>query len=133
MRRARGLILSTAVLLAACGDVKPLTAPPLGPGEHLVTVADFSFTPPEVVIRPGDTVTWRNTGSAHNVRAENGSFRCSRGCDGGGGNGELSAEAWSFSITFTQVGELAYFCESHGAHGGLGMAGRVVVRAAGQP
>jgi plastocyanin len=133
MRRAPWLAPAAALLVAACGEVKPLTAPPLGPGEHLVSVADFSFTPAEIVIRPGDRVTWRNSGTAHNVRAENGTFRCARGCDGAGGNGELSAEAWTFTLTFNQEGSVDYFCESHGAHGGIGMAGRVVVRAAVQP
>jgi plastocyanin len=122
------LLLTTAVLLA-CGEVKPPTVPPLAPGEHLVVVSDFSFAPAEVVVRPGDSVTWRNQGTAHNVTAEDGSFRCSRGCDGAGGNGELSAEAWSFTRSFPQAGVVAYYCQSHGAPGGIGMTGRIVVQA----
>lgn len=31
-----------------------------GPSEHVVEIVNFVFTPAELIIKPGDTVTWIN-------------------------------------------------------------------------
>jgi plastocyanin len=87
------------------------------------------FTPAVVTIQPGDSVHFTNVGGFHNVRAEDGSFRCSDNCNAGSG-GSPSGNPWSVTRTFAQPGTYRYYCEEHGAPGGLGMSGQVIVRAA---
>ncbi len=80
------------------------------------------FTPATVNIQTGDSVTWRNAGGSHNVRADDNTFS----------NG-LSDIAWTFVHTFNTAGTFAYYCDNHGAPGGLGMAGVVHVTAVTPP
>ena len=54
-------------------------------------------------------------------------FRCANGCDGAGGNGNLSGAAWSATVAFPTAGTIRYFCEAHGAPGGVGMSGVITV------
>jgi plastocyanin len=82
-----------------------------------------TFVPAVLNIDVGDTVTWENKGGLHNVQADDGSFR----------NGNAASNAWTFSRTFTTPGTVRYFCEIHGAAGGVGMAGLIQVNAAGSP
>ena len=103
---------------------------PFTAAEHTVLVVDSAFQPAELTIEAGDTVTWTNQGALpHNVVADDGSFRCAEGCDGMGGDGNPSTAAWSFSLTFDDPGDIPYFCEVHGAAGGIGMAGTITVEA----
>lgn len=98
--------------------------------EHSVSVVDNSFNPQSLTIAPGDTVTWTNQGSnAHNVNADDGSFRCAEGCDATGGDGSPSSAPWSVSLTFDEVGEIGYHCDLHGA-AGTGMFGTITVESA---
>jgi len=91
--------------------------------------AKNAFSPQTVTIDVGDTVTFVNKGGDHNVNADNGSFRCARGCDGDGmgGNGSPSTSNWVASITFSKAGKVGYFCETHGMPG-AGMYGTVIVQ-----
>jgi plastocyanin len=119
-----------ALLALACGDPKSPTELLVVPGARTVSVSDFTFTPSELRIRAGERVTWRNAGGFHNVEADDGGFRCAEGCDHDGGDGAPSSSAWTFSLTFLQPGTVSYFCAVHGAPGGLGMSGRIIVEAA---
>jgi plastocyanin len=86
------------------------------------------FSPSMVTVNPGDTVTFTNAGGApHNVHADDDSFRCAAGCDGAGGNGTPSADAWTSTITITQAAgtTIAYHCDIHGS---MGMTGSIVVQ-----
>ena len=85
------------------------------------------FSPANLTIQVGDTVTWINRGGRHNVAADDGSFRCANGCDGAGGNGSPSTDGWSFSLTFNDPGMIRYFCEVHGRVNGVGMSGILTV------
>lgn len=71
--------------------------------EHMVTVMDTIFTPDELDIQVGDTVTWTNTGGVHNVDADDGSFT----------SGPVSGDAWVFSQTFHEGGVVTYHCDNH--------------------
>jgi plastocyanin len=88
------------------------------------------FDPPNVTINVGDTVTFNNVGGisiAHNVHADDDSFRCANGCRGvGGATGDLSPIDWSSSVTFTKAGVVTYHCDSHGS---MGMTGKITVNA----
>lgn len=91
--------------------------------EHHVGVQNFGFSPAQLTIQAGDTVIWENDGQGvHNVIADDGAF--SSGAPVGG--------AWTFSHVFENEGEFPYFCSLHGAAGGVGMSGRVIVEA-GEP
>ena len=74
------------------------------------------FTPAALNIHLGDTVTWRNAGGFHNVKADDGSFR----------SGSVSGSAWTFSHTYNSAGTFGYHCEEHGVPG-AGMFGTVNV------
>jgi LPXTG-motif cell wall-anchored protein len=79
-----------------------------------VTIADFQFTPAQITIDQGDTVTWTNNGpSAHSATAPNGSFD----------TGILPAGE-SGSHTFSDAGTFSYICTPH-----PNMHGTIVVRA----
>jgi plastocyanin len=79
----------------------------------------FSYSPQEVHIHPGDTVTWTNAGGGHNVAADDGSF-----------SRPIATNAWTFSHTYSAVGRFGYHCDAHGSPG-FGMFGTVVVEDAG--
>jgi plastocyanin len=101
---------------------------------HVVTArSDLTFSPSSLTITAGDTVTFRNGGGFHNVVSDPGSvtsFRCANGCDGAGGNGNLSSLSWSATVAFPTAGAVGYFCEAHGSSGGVGMSGRITIQAA---
>ena len=127
-RHSRLVFAFATLAILGCGDLKDPTSPPGIPSGHTITVSSFQFTPNRLEVRPGDRVTWRNAEGFHNVQADDGSFRCAEGCDGEGGNGDPSAQTWSFSRVLAGSGTVSYFCEVHGARGGSGMAGVIVVR-----
>jgi len=85
---------------------------------HDVTVQNFSFSPGELTITVGDVVRWTNVLGTHNVTADDNSFT----------SGPAAPAPWEFTHTFTTVGLHPYYCEPHGAPGGSGMAGVVIVQ-----
>ena len=115
-------------ILAACSLLLAgaLLATPLLAADHTVEARpNNTFSPSNLTIEVGDTVTFVNTGGLHNVEADDGSFRCAEGCDGQGGNGNPSSSAWSATVTFNNPGTVDYFCE---VHVGFGMTGTIVVQ-----
>jgi LPXTG-motif cell wall-anchored protein len=79
-----------------------------------VTISDFQFTPAQITVQQGDTVTWTNEGpTAHSATASDGSFD----------TGIFSAGG-SRSQTFDEAGTFAYICTPH-----PNMTGTVVVEA----
>ncbi|MCH9650567.1 MAG: hypothetical protein K0U98_20195 [Deltaproteobacteria bacterium] len=93
----------------------------------VVATNSLVFSPANLTIQVGDTVTWTNGGGFHNVEANDGSFRCANGCDGDGGDGAPASNSWSFTLTFDTAGVFDYFCA---VHVGVGMTGRITVEAA---
>lgn len=88
---------------------------------------DNTFSPANLTIRVGDTVTFNNVGGNHNVRATSGeTWRCAAGCDDTGGNGESSGSSWTFTRSFDTPGSIQYVCDTHVA---FGMTGTIVVQA----
>jgi plastocyanin len=78
-----------------------------------------SFTPSVVTVGPGDTVTWNWLAPGHSTTSD----------------ATTGPEVWdsgvlssgSFSHTFTTLGTYRYYCVIHGAPGGIGMSGQVIV------
>jgi plastocyanin len=96
---------------------------------HMVGIGDACppgcFTPQILSIDAGDSVQFyvyqEDVGftGPHNVVADDGSFRCARGCDGEGGDGTPRgyASSWSFTRTFMRPGVYGYRDEGSGAIG----------------
>jgi plastocyanin len=81
-----------------------------------VTIADFAFSPGQLTITEGTTVTWVNNDSApHTATGDGGEFDTGQ-IDPGG----------SASITFDTAGTYSYFCSIHPS-----MTATIVVQAAG--
>jgi plastocyanin len=91
--------------------------------------SQLAFNPQVLTIAPGDTVRFASLGGFHNVMADNGAFRCARGCDGdgNGGNGGASSQIWTATVAFPNPGQFGYFCEPHGSPG-MGMFGTIIVQ-----
>jgi plastocyanin len=66
-------------------------------------IVDFSFSPADLSIPVGSTVTWRNTGEApHTVTADDGSF-----------DSAMIAAGGSWARTFESAGTFNYVCAFH--------------------
>lgn len=75
-----------------------------------VDIANFAFNPDPIEISVGDTVTWTNQdGVPHTATGQNRDVLQSGTIPPGG----------SFSQTFTEPGEISYFCEFHPNMSGL--------------
>jgi amicyanin len=82
----------------------------------VVSIDNFTFTPPKLTVKAGTTVTWTNKDDIpHGIASANNAFAKSQALD--------TDESYSF--TFTTPGAYAYFCYVH-PH----MTGTVVVEAA---
>lgn len=94
-----------------------------------VSIVDNAFGPKVVTISVGQSVTWTSSGSnPHTVTADGGAFDSSPSCPGSISNCIQNGE--SYTHTFSSIGTFPYHCKIHGASGGVGMSGVVVVTAA---
>lgn len=86
-----------------------------------------TFSPANVTVNAGDTVTFTYAGGTmpHNVTSD-GLFRCAKGCDSSGGNGNATTSSWTSVVTFNTAGTYNYYCEIHGTPTS-GMHGTVTV------
>lgn len=116
--RVRGLL----VLLA-------LAASPCLASDYFIDVTDSGFDPKTVTINRGDTVTFRAlfNDSAHNVHAQDDSFRCAVGCRGvdDGATGDPAKGTWSNKLTFNTPGVIGFQCDPHVQ---FGMVGSITVK-----
>ncbi|MBA2284504.1 MAG: right-handed parallel beta-helix repeat-containing protein [Ktedonobacteraceae bacterium] len=95
--------------LAACGG-------PAAPAGPVVSVLDNDFSPKEMHIKVGQTVSWVNNGQAiHTVTADDHSF------DSGNFN-----PGTMYQHTFDKAGRYPDYCILHGGSG-VGMAGVIIV------
>jgi plastocyanin len=113
--RIAPLLAALALVVLALG-VGP--APAAGGDEYITVAALDDFFDAEVIRVPvGTEIEWRNFGrNPHTVTADDGTFDS--------GNMDAGDE---FSWTFDTPGVYRYYCAYHGAAGGIGMAGIVVV------
>ncbi|MFT6783624.1 MAG: plastocyanin/PKD repeat protein, partial [Saprospiraceae bacterium] len=88
---------------------------------HIVQVEDFKFTPDSINIVLGDTILFDWTGVIpHTATSDN-----NTGSDNF--NSGLRSQGETYQIIFTTIGDHPYYCIPHGAPGGIGMAGNVLV------
>lgn len=129
----RSIALLLALLFAAPSQAANVTVTVGGRTDgYYGGTAVLRFNPSMITIDVGDTVTFINDGGFHNVAANDGSFRCAKGCDGDGqgGNGAPSDDSWTAQVRFTRAGTFGFHCDNHVAQG---MVGTVTVRASGTP
>src|SRR5215217_770533 len=80
-----------------------ISAPAVSAQDKTVSIQDFSFSPGQITVAPGTTVTWVNKGtSAHTTTADDGTW----------GSGTLQ-QGEDFSFTFDQPGTYTYHCSIH--------------------
>lgn len=126
----------TAFVLAC---TTALAAVPAVAADHVVLAKNGPggrhFEPSPLTIAIGDTVTFKNDPAGpgfHNVASDDGAitaFHCSDAC-GASPVGDVSSSTWSATVAFPAAGTIGYYCEAHGASGGIGMSGLVIVQAA---
>jgi plastocyanin len=102
-----------AVLLAAFGALTAVGSA-AAPSPEDVNAVDFSFSPRNITVDVGGTVTWHISGGPHTITAEGASFDSGSRSDGS-----------VFAFTFSQPGSYAYSCQFHKSSG---MTGVVEVR-----
>ncbi|MEU5693308.1 plastocyanin/azurin family copper-binding protein [Actinosynnema sp. NPDC020468] len=113
-------LVAAALLLTGCSattTTAPTTStaasPSVATGDVTVEIVNFSFTPRQVTVAVGTTVTWKFTDTAkHNVTASDRSFA----------SGDLAGGA-TFRHTFDKAGDFSYLCTIHQY-----MTGTVTVR-----
>lgn len=80
-----------------------------------------TFTPADITINVGETLTWANAGGNHNV---NGSQDVYPNNPVSFSSGAPSSQSWVFEFTFDEAGVYEYRCDPHA---GFGMVGTVTV------
>ena len=101
-------LLLASMLVMACTAHAPATVT----GGAKVEIVNFTFTPQEVTIKPGESVTWSNVdGSPHAVAFKDGSAGI-----------KLLLPGENFVRAFPQPGSYEYFCSIHNF-----MTGRIIV------
>jgi plastocyanin len=122
------IIMNIRNLFVRCvaAAVAVVSMGPAWSANHNVTVggAGLVFTPNQLNIAVGDTITFTNAGGLHNVVSNDAGFRCATSCQGNGGN--VNTANWVATVTFNTAGTFNYFCDAHGG-AGFGMAGTVTV------
>lgn len=118
LRRAPFALATVATLVVGLVSVHPSQAEA---APATVGVRDNVFSPSEVRIDPGDSVVWNyeQGQNTHTVTSdEPGQFN----------SGDMRPNSnRTFSHTFNEEGYYPYFCRYHGARGGAGMSGLVIV------
>ena len=88
-----------------------LASPLAGAAQHVVQIGPgFNYSPAQLEIEAGDTVLFSASGS-HPLRSDGQLFSCDQNCE----------------VPFPQPGDFGFYCDNHGAAGGLGMSGVVTV------
>ena len=109
-----------------CSITNLMAIPPSGNGTpsgifHTVNVEDFQFTSSVINITEGDQVEWIWTGSVDHTSTSD-----ATGGPDSWDSGLLGQGSTYLSPVLTQ-GNHPYYCIPHGAPGGVGMAGEIVV------
>lgn len=121
MKKIKYLLLaSTFMLVAGCAQqaatdqsvtTQPITAattqePSQNAGSQTIKILNYAFTPENLTIKTGTTVTWVNNDPVpHKLVVSSGDAQ-------GFGSDNLS-NGGTYSYTFTKAGTVNYFCQIH--------------------
>jgi plastocyanin len=123
--RSRRLALAAGLVLVTMAVAAPVFAASIA-----VNIVDKTFSPADIVVAEGDTVTWTVTKSInepHTVTSADADASGKKLFDSGIDNSaKLKDNGGTFSFTFTKAGTYAYACQIH-----ADMKGSVTVLAAG--
>jgi plastocyanin len=147
------LLTALALVAAACGGGKKATGfpspgatPPASPtatatatggatqsppaASRVELVTGNLFEPATITVPVGTTVTWDDVepDQPHTVTADDGSFDSHPDCKTFADKPKCMNKGDTFTFTFEKAGTVQYYCRTHGAPGGQGMAGKVVVQ-----
>ena len=86
---ALGAAMALQIAVARCEEV-------------MVTIDNFTFSPGELTVKVGTTVTWKNQDDIPHTVVSAGKFK-SKALDTGD----------SYSFTFSSTGDYKYFCSLH--------------------
>jgi plastocyanin len=108
-----------ALVVSACSPkaapIQTATAPPAngsGTAGNEVKIEGFAFSPSQITVKAGTTITWTNLDSAgHTVVSDTGVFESAN-----------LAQGDTFSFTFNTAGTFPYHCGVHAS-----MKGTVIV------
>lgn len=89
LRIAVAAVLASQMSAARCDDTK-------------VTIDNFTFSPAELTVKVGTTVTWKNQDDIPHTVVSAGKFKSKA----------LDTDD-SYSFTFTAAGDYKYFCSLH--------------------
>ncbi|MGV9751859.1 plastocyanin/azurin family copper-binding protein [Nocardia farcinica] len=119
-RAVAALALTASIALAGCGSdasesapsstsapttSAPATSAPAGPSSVTVTVDDMTFSPENITVGVGDTVTWKFSDRApHSVQGIG---------DKAMGINSPILDSGEWSYTFTVPGTFRYLCTLH--------------------
>lgn len=112
----KGWVAAIVVLGVAVGA--PAAHAQAGPGPVVAATTDDTFFPKTLTRGPSTTVYFENRGGLHNVKFEDGLFEQP---------GDPSPTPWRVWRHFDNVGVYAFYCENHGAPGGVGMSGTIAI------
>jgi plastocyanin len=116
--------MRTSPALAAAAFLAVAAAQPAAAANQTVkATSGFAFVAKQVAVKPGETVTFINTGGVHNVKFDDGAFTQPA---------DPAPAPWTTPArTFVAPGTFRYHCALHGGPGGNGMSGTVFVNATG--
>jgi len=102
---AASLILSAVALaLLGCGkDSNPANSNPPPQTGDAVTIQGFAFSPSNLIVSAGDTVTWTNNDATSHTSTSN----------TGAWDSGLIAQGNTFSRVFAAAGTFHYHCTPH--------------------
>jgi plastocyanin len=112
------LLLGFVSLAAGCSSPAPAAPAASTPGPsgggNTVTITNFAFSPADLTVKTGSTVTWTNNDPAsHTITADAGAF-----------SSDPVAKGGTYQFTFSQPGTYAYHCSIHPS-----MKGTIIVQA----
>jgi len=140
-QRSRGLVRLAALALAvaycmALAGTNVVSAAD-NPNLTISAAGPFVFSQKTINIDAGTTVKWTALGTApHTITADGCGDAAAGACTFDSGLTTLlrgGSDRSSYEFRFNNPGVYAYFCRIHGAPGGVGQAGTVVVGAGGAP
>jgi len=111
------LVVAVVFVLNGSGAQPSLQAAPAATGPVIHFGCDASgctYNPSVVVIQPGDTVEWDGDFFSHPLVSDDGLWT-------------TPTAGTQFTHTFPVTGTFLFHCMIHGAPGGVGMSGRVLV------
>jgi plastocyanin len=113
--------------VAAIAGFAAAVVPAIGANQTVTATTPYSFTPHDVAVMPGQTVTWNNQGGGmHSVVFDDPNVKPFTGGTQNS-NGLPSTANWTAEGTFPNVGTFGYHCGYHGN----AMTGTVYVNDAG--